>query len=136
MTMRAFFPPSSSCVRFNPAAAFTLIRLPTSVEPVNDTAFTRGSSTSASPSSLPAPVMQLNTPLGKPARTKSSARYTPDQGVKLAGLKTTVLPVRSAGMALRQSTFTGKFHGQMTATTPSGWYCTQPDMPRVPMGRP
>jgi len=36
------------------------------------------------------------------------------------GLKTTVLPVTSAGAILRAGIDTGKFHGEITVTTPSG----------------
>jgi hypothetical protein len=47
---------------------------------------------------------------------------TPDHGVKEAGLKTTVFPVRRAGSAFRFMTFIGKFQGLIMPTTPSGWY--------------
>ena len=60
---------------------------------------------------------------------------TPDHGVKVAGLNTTVLPVSSAGSALRHMTFIGKFHGLMMPTTPSGSYCSHPVYGPVPAGR-
>ena len=41
-------------------------------------------------------------------------------GVKVAGLKTTVLPVTSAGAIFQIGIATGKFHGVMQATTPTG----------------
>ncbi len=37
-----------------------------------------------------------------------------------AGLSTTVLPNASAGAAFHSGIATGKFHGVMSATTPSG----------------
>ncbi len=59
---------------------------------------------------------------------------TPDHGVKDAGLNTTVLPVSSAGSVFRHITFIGKFHGLMTPTTPSGWYCIHVVMSRKAPG--
>ena len=41
-------------------------------------------------------------------------------GVTSLGFATTVLPVSSAGASLRQSTASGKFHGQIATTTPTG----------------
>src|SRR5258705_4604034 len=72
------------------------------------------------PTDEPAPVTQLKTPGGRPARSKRPAMNTPDHGVKDAGLNTTVLPVSSAGSVFRHITFIGKVHGLMTPTTPSG----------------
>ena len=36
------------------------------------------------------------------------------------GLKTTPLPAASAGPSLREGMFSGKFHGVIAATTPTG----------------
>ena len=115
ITMRAFFPPSSSWVRVRFAAALIWIFLPTSVEPVNEIARTRGSPTSTLPMDEPGPVTQLKTPGGNPARSNRRAMKTPDHGVNDAGLKTTVLPVSNAGNVFRHITFIGKFHGLITA---------------------
>src|SRR4029077_10877576 len=41
--------------------------------------------------------------------------------VSVAGLKTTVLPQTSAGAIFHTGMATGKFHGVMAPTTPSGW---------------
>ena len=41
-------------------------------------------------------------------------------GVRLAGLKTTVSPETSAGAIFQTGMATGKFHGVMTATGPTG----------------
>ena len=37
-----------------------------------------------------------------------------------AGLSTTVLPAASAGATFQEAIVSGKFHGVMSATTPSG----------------
>ena len=44
----------------------------------------------------------------------------PVAGVSGAGLSTTVLPSASAGATTRKPSTTGKFHGVMAATTPTG----------------
>ncbi len=41
-------------------------------------------------------------------------------GVSSAGLSTTVLPAASAGASFHDAIVSGKFHGVMSATTPSG----------------
>ena len=43
-----------------------------------------------------------------------------DSGVTSLDLRTTALPTRSAGAALRKKFAIGKFHAQMAATTPTG----------------
>ena len=45
---------------------------------------------------------------------------TADQGVSEAGFSTTELPQASAGAIFRTGLTTGKFHGVMAATTPTG----------------
>ena len=45
-------------------------------------------------------------------------------GVYGDGLSTTVLPARSAGAIFQKDRATGKFHGVMAATGPSGWRWT------------
>ena len=41
-------------------------------------------------------------------------------GVRPAGLRTTVLPAASAGATFQEAIGSGKFQGTMSATTPSG----------------
>ncbi len=43
-------------------------------------------------------------------------------GVSLAGLRTTVLPVTIAAVVMPTQIASGKFHGGITAPTPSGRY--------------
>ena len=66
------------------------------------------------------PVTTLNTPAGSPARSPSSASASAENGVSEEGCATTVQPAASAAAALRVSIAVGKFHGVISATTPTG----------------
>jgi hypothetical protein len=113
-------PPNSNdtFLRF-PAAAWT-ISLPTSVEPVNATLSTSGCAASAAPAVSPNPVRMLTTPGGNPASTISSARRSAVIGVCSAALSTTVQPAASAGAIFHAAISSGKFHGMIWPTTPTG----------------
>ncbi len=63
----------------------------------------------------------LSTPLGTPARSKMDTTALAVSGVRVAGLKTTVLPAMSAGAIFQTGMATGKFQGVTQATTPRGW---------------
>jgi hypothetical protein len=63
----------------------------------------------------------FSTPLGIPARSKMETTAVAVAGVSDAGLKTTVLPLTSAGAIFQIGIATGKFQGVMQATTPTGW---------------
>ena len=89
--------------------------------PVNEMTLTSGLSTIASPTSAPPPVTRFTTPGGKPASAMSSTRSIAQCGVSLAGLKTTVLPVTSAGIIFQHGIAIGKFQGVMIPATPIGW---------------
>ena len=80
-----------------------------------------GFSTIASPTSPPEPVTRLTTPGGTPASAISSTRSVAQCGVSLAGLKTTTLPVTSAGMIFQHGIAIGKFQGVMIPAIPIGW---------------
>ena len=101
-------------------ATLCCIPLPTPVEPVNDTDSTRGLVIISSPTVLPPPQTKFKTPGGKPASTKISTKALPAPGVSVAGLKTMVLPLISAGVHLRPGTLNGKFHGLIIDATPRG----------------
>ena len=116
-TTTGFLPPSSSCSRWPRREAAWILR-PTAVEPVNVTASTLVSATRWAPASKP--WTTLRTPGGRPASTKASARRAPINGVIGDGLNTTAFPAASAGPILRLARFSGKFHGVITATTPTG----------------
>ena len=64
--------------------------------------------------------MTLNTPAGTPASAQISARSDAVIGDCSAGLATTVQPNASAGATFQVSSISGKFHGEMAATTPTG----------------
>ena len=117
--MLGALPPSSSETRLSARPATAPISRPTSVEPVNETLATSGCSTSARPVPGP-PVTTLTTPAGTPACSISSTSRSVLNGVCSAGLITTVLPVASAGASFQARIISGKFHGVISAQTPSG----------------
>src|SRR5262245_65274892 len=118
--MKGALPPSSRESFLMVPAHWAMRTLPTSVEPVKESFLTVGLDVSSAPISLAEPVTTLNTPLGTPARSDSSARASAENGVCAAGLSTTVQPEAIAGPALRVIMASGKFHGVIHATTPIG----------------
>ena len=102
-----------------------MIRRPVEVCPVNATRRTPGWATRASPVSGP-PVTTLSTPGGRPASVARRATSRVVSGVVSAGLATTVLPAARAGPTLLASRVSGKFHGVIAPTTPSGRRTTIP----------
>ena len=103
------------------AAPFSMMRLPTGVEPVNEIRSTFGESVSSSPTRWSDAGTTLTTPAGMSVcsamrRPSNVALY----GVSGAGLSTTVLPVASACPSLLIVTSNGKFHGTIAPTTPTG----------------
>ncbi|MNY21679.1 hypothetical protein D3C86_1552430 [compost metagenome] len=99
-------------------AATWLIRLPTAVEPVNETALTPGSATRAAPT-RPSPWTRLSTPGARPASTKAFTIKEAVTGVCSAGFSTTGLPATRAGTSFQAGMAKGKFQGVMRPTTPS-----------------
>src|SRR5262249_15625322 len=95
--------------------------LPTSQDPVNETAFTAGLEISSSPMAEPDPVTMLRTPFGSPASCRASIKRTVHSGATEAGFTTTVFPVTSAGAIFQAGIATGKFHGVSRDTTPNGF---------------
>ena len=84
-----------------------MTRLPTGVEPVNDTMRTAGWASSASPATRPAPVSTLTTPSGMPAVRQSSASIREVSGVISAGFSTIVLPAAIAGRTFQMAICSG-----------------------------
>ncbi len=119
-TTLADLPPSSSVTRLIVCAAPAAIERPTAVEPVNATLATSGCSTSAWPTVDPGPATTLTTPSGSPASTAIFSNSIELSGVSSAGLSTTVLPAARAGASFQPAIVSGKFHGVINATTPSG----------------
>ena len=126
--MLGALPPSSRVVRLKSSADARAMYWPTSVEPVNEILSTPRWLTSALPTSGP-PVSRLTTPAGTPASRQISTRRTVDSGVCSAGLRMTALPVARAGASFHAAMASGKFHGVISAHTPSGtrrWYVRLP----------
>jgi hypothetical protein len=93
---------------------------PTATDPVNDTARTSGEATTAAPAAGPRPITTLTTPGGSPAAVRQRAKCIALSGASSEGLSTTVLPAARAGAAFQAGIATGKFHGVISPTTPSG----------------
>ena len=110
------------------------MRRPTGVEPVKATLATWGWRTRASPTAPP-PVTRLTTPAGTPAAATASRTMRIDSGVGEAGLMTTVQPASSAGASLMTTRLMGKFHGAMSAQTPTGSQLTAVSPPPLGNGR-
>lgn len=94
--------------------------LPILVEPVKVMQSTSMCMASASPTVLPKPGSTLNTPSGMPASLARPAMRRAVSGDFSEGFRITELPVASAGPSFQQAITSGKFHGTMAATTPSG----------------
>ena len=62
----------------------------------------------------------LSTPFGKPICAASSPSIVAVCGVISDGLATTVLPAASAGAIFQVNRYSGRFHGEIVPTTPSG----------------
>jgi hypothetical protein len=119
-TTLADFPPSSSVTRLIVSEARAAMRRPTAVEPVNATFATSGCSTIRSPTTRPDPTTTLKTPSGTPASTTIRSSSTAVSGVSSAGFRTMAFPAASAGATFHEAIDSGKFHGVINPTTPSG----------------
>ena len=75
----------------------------------------------ASPTTDPAPVTHREHALGDPRFERELGRGAiAVSGVCSAGLRTTVLPIASAGADFHDVMAIGKFHGTMIPQTPTG----------------
>ncbi|MCY1312978.1 hypothetical protein D9M70_634580 [compost metagenome] len=92
---------------------------PTGVEPVKAILAMRLLVARASPASLPKPCTTLSTPAGSRSPISSSSTVMPS-GVCSAGLSTMQLPAARAGASFQAAISSGKFHGMICPTTPSG----------------
>src|SRR5206468_4087190 len=88
--------------------------------PVKEILSTSGWRTRAAPAVDPPPATTLNAPAGKPASSASSAKSRAVSGVSEAGFSTTVQPAASAGANFQLAMLSGKFHGTIAPTTPTG----------------
>ena len=74
----------------------------------------------ALPKVAPEPGQKLTTPSGMPASSRTSTKRAAMVGASLDGLRITVFPVTMAAAVMPAMMAKGKFHGGMTAPTPSG----------------
>src|SRR5579862_1723317 len=93
---------------------------PTSREPVNAMYRVLGCDTTACPNVLPDPGQKFTTPSGIPASSSNSTNLAAIVGESLDGLRTTVLPATIEASVTPAMIAHGKFHGGITAPTPSG----------------
>ena len=89
------------------------------LEPVNAIVCTRGSLTSAAPTS-PSPGSSASASGGTPASRSACTSSAAQPGVCSAGLSSTALPVARPAATIPSGIATGKFQGEITATTPRG----------------
>lgn len=98
-----------------------MIALPVVVSPVKLRASTPGCEVMADPAaSGPNPWTMFSTPGGSPASWLISPSVLAVMGVNSAGFATTVLPQARAGPSFQVMSRSGKFHGVMQPTTPTG----------------
>ncbi|MOA25277.1 hypothetical protein D3C78_1580850 [compost metagenome] len=112
-------PPSSTVLGMMFSAAHLRMCAPTGVEPVKAILAMRLLVASASPASRPKPCTTLSTPLGSRSPMTSISTVI-DSGVCSAGLSTMQLPAARAGASFHAAISSGKFHGMIWPTTPSG----------------
>jgi len=74
----------------------------------------------AAPAIEPLPGTTFTAPGGNPASFVSRAISSALSGVYSAGFRMTVFPAAKAGAMFQATNISGKFHGTICATTPSG----------------
>ena len=112
-------PPSSSVTGMMFSDAYCMISRPVVVSPVKAILAMRLFCASGLPASTPKPLTTLSTPGGSMSAISSiSTRML--IGVCSAGFSTTQLPAASAGASFHAAISSGKFHGMIWPTTPSG----------------
>jgi hypothetical protein len=123
-TIMALFPPSSSSDRAKRDARRGPTAAPIAVLPVALTSGSRGSSTSASPASLPPITTWARSALApstpSPARLSSPSHASAVSGDFSEGFHTAGSPQTSAIAAFHDHTATGKLKAVMTPIGPSG----------------
>src|ERR1700733_7555476 len=125
-TTIASLPPISAITRLIQScplrglAASSLMRSPTSLDPVNAMKRVSGCSTMTSPTTEPLPTSIENDCGGNPASNRTSANLAAMVGVSLDGLITTVLPDTSAAAVIPTMMASGKFQGGTITPTPNG----------------
>lgn len=127
--MEALLPPSSRIGLAKRRASRSPTARPMRVEPVAETTGTRGSSTSASPTSWP-PISTVARPPGASSPKRAAARRirastaSAVSGAFSDGFHTSGSPQTSASAAFQDQTATGKLKAEMMPTTPAGCHCS------------
>src|SRR5699024_2054475 len=120
-TMLGFFPPISNDTFFKLSAADFMIAFPVLASPVNVIASTSGCLDIASPAeSGPNPWTRLTTPSGTPASEQICAKTVAVIGVVSAGFIIAVFPAAKHGANFQVIRKSGRFHGLIIPTTPTG----------------
>ena len=125
-TIMAFMPPVSAISGVGRPCASRRVamlrcsREATSVEPVNITPRTRLSEVSLAPTVSPRPGSSCTTPAGTPASSRMLMPWAAISGVCSAGFARTLLPAASAAAIWPVKIASGKFHGLIHTTGPSG----------------
>src|SRR6201997_3300580 len=88
----------------------------------------------ASPKLAPAPGQKFTTPSGMPASSSSSTNFAAIVGESLDGFRITVLPLTIEAIVMPAIMAQGKFHGGITAPTPSGMEINESRSPGNWMG--
>ncbi len=122
-TRNGALPPSSIETRSSWSADCLTSILPIGVEPVKVSLRSRSSPISGA---ITSPVswveITLSTPAGRPTSAIRSASASIVNGVCWAGLTTIVQPAAIAGPILRVPIASGKFHGVIISTGPTGCF--------------
>src|SRR5450759_3489376 len=92
---------------------------PKSREPAKALERVLGWATRPLPNVAPEPGQKLTTPAGMPASSSASKNLAAMVGESLDGLRTTELPQTRLAPAMPSAIALGKFHGEITAPTPS-----------------
>src|SRR5204863_8216994 len=88
--------------------------------PVHPASSPRGTFARAAPTAETGPARTHSAAGDSPASTRISARWSTDRGVYEAGFTTIVFPQARAGAIFHVAITNGKFHGVMSAHTPTG----------------
>jgi hypothetical protein len=104
------------------AAAATL--RPVGTDPVKLIAWTPGCTARAAAGSAK-PCTTCTRSAGRPASVQAATNASQHAGACSDGLITTPLPASTAGKIFHDGIATGKFHGVIIPTTPTGWRVVQ-----------
>src|SRR5664279_4989633 len=105
-----FFAPPRACTRLPCAVPVSYTYRAIGVDPTNEIAFTRGSSSNASTAVL-SPCRTLNTPFGRPASCHNAASQFAVDGSFSLGLRITAFPAAIATGKNHIGTIAGKLNG-------------------------